>query len=54
MNKLLYFLPLSLLTITAEAQFRAKMYFTSMGKYHVFTVYSSDAGDVAKQKHSET
>ena len=44
MNKLLFFLSLSLLTIPAEAQFKAKMYFTSMGKDHVFTVYSADAG----------
>lgn len=44
MNKLLLFLSLSLLIMPAEAQFRAKMYFTSMGKDHLFTVYSADAG----------
>ena len=44
MKKLIVFLSLSLLILPAEAQFRAKMYFTSMGKDHVFTVYSSDAG----------
>jgi hypothetical protein len=44
MKKLLFFLSLSLLLLPAEAQFKAKMYFTSMGKDHVFTVYSSDIG----------
>jgi hypothetical protein len=44
MKKLFLFLSLSLLILPAEAQFRAKMYFTSMGKDHVFTVYSADAG----------
>lgn len=44
MKKLFLFLSLSLLLLPAEAQFKAKMYFTSMGKDHVFTVYSSDAG----------
>ncbi|NLE35296.1 MAG: hypothetical protein GX622_09345 [Bacteroidales bacterium] len=44
MKKLFLFLSLSLLILPAEAQFKAKMYFTSMGKDHVFTVYSSDVG----------
>lgn len=44
MKKLILFLSFSLLILPAEAQFRAKMYFTSMGKDHVFTVYSADAG----------
>ena len=44
MKKLFLFLSLSLLILPAEAQFKAKMYFTSMSKDHVFTVYSADAG----------
>jgi hypothetical protein len=44
MKKLFLFLSFSLLILPAEAQFKAKMYFTSMGKDHVFTVYSADAG----------
>jgi hypothetical protein len=44
MKKLLLFLSLSLLILPAETQFRANMYFTSMGKDHVFKVYSADAG----------
>lgn len=37
-------LMLSILVLPLSAQFSAKMFFTSMGKEHVFTVYSSDAG----------
>ena len=33
-----------LLSLPLFAQFKAKMYFTSMGTNHVFTIYSSDAG----------
>lgn len=45
MNKLLFFLSLSLLTIPAEAQFKAKMYFTSMGNNPVAAYkYYQDQG----------
>ncbi|HPF04370.1 MAG TPA: hypothetical protein PLE95_14290, partial [Bacteroidales bacterium] len=33
-----------LLVLPVSAQFKAKMYFTSMGQDHIFTVYSSEAG----------
>lgn len=35
---------LVLLVLPAEAQFKAKMFFKSMGNDHVFTVYSYDSG----------
>jgi len=44
MKKIIYMLMLSILVLPLSAQFSAKMFFTSMGKEHVFTVYSSDAG----------
>jgi len=44
MKKLLISIALILLILPAEAQFKAKMHFTSMGKNHVFTVYSADVG----------
>ena len=44
MKKLLFLATACLLVIPLSAQFKAKMYFTSMGKDHVFTVYSADAG----------
>jgi len=44
MKKLLFLAAACLLAIPLSGQFKAKMYFTSMGKDHVFTVYSADAG----------
>lgn len=44
MKKLIVFTTAWLVILPVSAQFRAKMHFTSMGKDHVFTVYSSDAG----------
>lgn len=44
MKKLIFVAAAFLLSISVLAQFRAKMHFISMGKDHVFTVYSSDAG----------
>ncbi|MDF1559864.1 MAG: hypothetical protein P1P83_06620 [Bacteroidales bacterium] len=44
MKKLILFLTVSLLVLPISGQFKAKMYFTSMGKDHVFTVYSAEAG----------
>ncbi len=44
MRKLIIVAAAFLLAVPALAQFRAKMYFTSMGKDHVFTVFSSDTG----------
>jgi hypothetical protein len=44
MKKIILFLTVSLLVLPMSGQFKAKMYFTSMGKDHVFTVYSADAG----------
>jgi len=44
MKNLLFLAAACLLAIPLSGQFKAKMYFTSMGKNHVFTVYSADAG----------
>jgi outer membrane lipoprotein-sorting protein len=44
MKKIILLLTISLLVFPLSGQFKAKMYFTSMGKDHVFTVYSADAG----------
>jgi outer membrane lipoprotein-sorting protein len=44
MKKLLVLATISLLVLPMSGQFKAKMYFTSMGKDHVFTVFSADAG----------
>ncbi len=44
MKKLILILSALLLAVPLSAQFTAKMHFTSMGKDHVFTVYSSEAG----------
>ncbi|MBE0678463.1 MAG: DUF4412 domain-containing protein [Bacteroidales bacterium] len=44
MKKLLFLATACLLAIPLSGQFKAKMYFTSMGKDHVFTVFSADAG----------
>jgi hypothetical protein len=44
MKKLLFLVCTILLVLPVSAQFKAKMYFTSMGQDHVFTVYSADAG----------
>jgi hypothetical protein len=44
MKKLIFIATALMLSVPLSAQFRAKMYFTSMGKDHVFTVYSADAG----------
>jgi len=44
MKKLFLLVTISLLVLPMSGQFKAKMYFTSMGKDHVFTVYSADAG----------
>lgn len=43
MKKLFLLVTISLLVLPMTGQFKAKMYFTSMGKDHVFTVYSADA-----------
>ena len=51
MKKLFLFLSLSLLILPAEAQFKAKMYFTDMGKDRVFTIYSS--GDAYRYEFNE-
>lgn len=42
MKKLIPFISAILFVLPLSAQFSAKMCFTSMGKEHVFTVYSSD------------
>ncbi|MBN2884065.1 MAG: DUF4412 domain-containing protein [Clostridia bacterium] len=44
MKKIFLFVTVSLLVLPMSGQFKAKMYFTSMGKDHEFTVYSADAG----------
>ncbi len=44
MKKLTFLFAVSLLVLPLSAQFKAKMVFNSMGKDHVFTVYSSDDG----------
>ena len=44
MKKLLFLAAACLLAIPLSGQFKAKMYFTSMSKDHVFTIYSADAG----------
>lgn len=42
MKKLFLLITAILLVLPLSAQFTAKMFFTGMGKQHVFTVYSSD------------
>lgn len=44
MKKIVFSLMMGMLVISATAQFKAKMYFTSMGQEHVFTIFSADAG----------
>jgi len=44
MKKLILLASVSLFVLPISGQFKAKMYFTSMGQDHVFTVYSADAG----------
>jgi len=44
MKKIILFLTVSLLVLPMSGQFKAKMYFTSMGQDRVFTVYSAEAG----------
>ena len=44
MKKFVTLLLSMVFTIPLFGQFKAKMYFTHMGKNHVFTIYSSDAG----------
>jgi len=44
MKKLTFLFAVSLLVLPLSGQFKAKMYFTSMGQDRVFTVYSADAG----------
>ncbi len=44
MKKLFLFLSFSLLVLPMSGQFKARMYFTSMGQDRVFTVYSAEAG----------
>jgi hypothetical protein len=44
MKKIILFLMVSLLVLPMSGQFKARMYFTSMGQDRVFTVYSADAG----------
>jgi hypothetical protein len=44
MKKTVLFLLSLTLTLPLFAQFKAKMFFSHMGKNHVFTIYSSDAG----------
>ncbi|MDT8400751.1 MAG: DUF4412 domain-containing protein [Bacteroidales bacterium] len=43
MKKIIVLFAASLLVLPMTAQFKAKMYFTSMGQERVFTVFSSDA-----------
>jgi len=43
MKKLLLFIPAIFFLLPLSGQFTAKMFFTGMGKEHVFTIYSSDA-----------
>jgi len=44
MKKIILLVTVSLLVLPLSGQFKAKMYFTSMGQDHVFTVFSSDDG----------
>jgi len=44
MKKLILLVTVSLFVLSMAGQFKAQMYFTSMGQDHVFTVYSADAG----------
>ncbi len=44
MKKLIILMAVSLLVLPLNAQFKARMYFSSMGQKRVFTVYSADAG----------
>lgn len=44
MKKLIVLFVASLLALPVFSQFKAKMYFTSMGQERVFNVYSADAG----------
>ncbi|MBE0652545.1 MAG: DUF4412 domain-containing protein [Bacteroidales bacterium] len=44
MKKIILLVTVSLLVLPLSGQFKAKMYFTSMGQDRVFTVYSADAG----------
>lgn len=44
MRKLILLFAIYLVAFPLSAQFKAKMYFTSMGQDHLFTVYSADAG----------
>ncbi len=44
MKKLIILFTACLLILEANAQFKGKMYFTSMGQERVFTVYSADTG----------
>ncbi|MEE4215370.1 MAG: hypothetical protein V2I34_09885, partial [Bacteroidales bacterium] len=43
MKKIIVLFAASLLVLPMTAQFKAKMYFTSMGQERIFTVFSSDA-----------
>jgi len=43
MKKLILLITATLFVLPLAAQFKAKMFFTGMGKEHVFTVYASDA-----------
>lgn len=43
MKKIILLITATLLVLPLSAQFKAKMFFTGMGKEHVFTIYSSDA-----------
>jgi len=44
MKKIILLVTVCLLALPMSGQFKAKMYFTSMGQDHIFTVYSADAG----------
>ena len=43
MKKIILLITATLVVLPLSAQFKAKMFFTGMGKEHVFTIYSSDA-----------
>ncbi|MEA3461473.1 MAG: hypothetical protein U9R49_06305, partial [Bacteroidota bacterium] len=43
MKKIFFLITATLVVLPLSAQFKAKMFFTGMGKEHVFTIYSSDA-----------
>ena len=43
MKKIFLLITATLVVLPLSAQFKAKMFFTGMGKEHVFTIYSSDA-----------